>query len=193
MVLHRIPEQVDARNLSLMVRWGSSLGQKTPLSFLVTDWLLDTRSPSGQAASSSFGALFTFGAPALRACQRSYAACCATHRSARPPRLTPSQPSSRSAMAGEIAARSFRTRESAARVTPNCAAASVQKGRVPGGRLRGALLRGGAGCACGSCHGVLSVVVEVIHQHGIFAVELEGHAPVAVDGDCKAAEWLAQQ
>ncbi len=44
--------------------------------------------------------------------------------SARPPRATPNQPSMRSAMAGEIAARSFRTRDKATRVTPSCIAAS---------------------------------------------------------------------
>jgi hypothetical protein len=74
-------------------------------------------------APASSGARATFGTPCWRACQRSYAACLAIHISARPPRSTPSHPSMRSAISGEIPARPCSTRESVARVTRSCSTA----------------------------------------------------------------------
>ena len=94
----------------------NSIGVKT------TVW---TATPSAGHQAATSRARCTFGIPALRTCQRSYSACCAIHASACPPFLTPNHPSRRSAIDGDIAARSLSTRDKAARVTPSCLAASV--------------------------------------------------------------------
>src|SRR6185295_19836930 len=92
--------------------------------------------------------------------------------------VPPSAAASRSAISALTAARPLATRDSATRDTPRrCAnsvtlisASTVSRSTSPG---------------CGGLFILLicnpSVVVHVIHQHGVFAIERKDQAPVADD------------
>lgn len=108
----------------------------------------------------------------LDACHKSYWACIPVHNSGVVPRAS----DSRSAISAEIPALPFNRRDSATRVTRRCLAAAVTD---TGPRYSRSTLPGWGGLCMRMVN--TSVIVLIIHQHGVFTVKREGKTPVAAD------------
>src|SRR5476649_1983437 len=133
-----------------------------------------------QAASRRCGDLI-FGIPDFLACHKSYASCCASHISARPPCSTPSHASRRSAICGEMGVRSLNTRDKVLRDTPSCSAAPVMLIASAGSTSSRSVAPG-----CGGLCMVFMplMIVLIIDQDRMFFFKPKRQTPVSADGDC---------
>jgi len=127
---------------------------------------------AGSADDSPAPSLAIFLRGLLDACHKSYWACIPVHSSGVVPRAS----DSRSAISAEIPALPFNRRDSATRVTRRCLAASVTD---TGPRYSRNTLPGWGGLCMRMVN--TSVIVPIIHQHGVFTVKREGQTPVAAN------------
>jgi hypothetical protein len=139
-------------------------GWQVALSQILTDSAGDLPAPSR--------VIFLRGL--LAACHKSYWACIPVHSSG----LVPRASDRRNAISAEIPELPFSRRDSATRVTCKCLAASVTDTDP---RYSRKTLPGWGGLCIRMVN--TSVIILVVHQHGVFTVKRKSQTPVAADID----------